>query len=185
MLSSPDALDPESVGPTAEAVRVHRCCACCCCGLTCATQIDDRSPIEFSSTPAREIWQRLSAVPAGGFDRAAFVDALDPTLAGVVRTMYADPEPLPDDESSLRQALDQSLLTLRRNQLDDEIESKEFDIREAEAAGDRSGVDRLVREVRDLRQARLDLDRRQQETTVLATTTTTDTGRSGRISTRR
>ena len=82
--------------------------------------------------------------------------------------MYADPEPLPEDEASLRQALGQSLLTLRRNQLDDEIEAKEFDIREAEASGDRSGVDRLVHEVRDLRQARLDLDRRQQETTVLS-----------------
>ncbi len=100
-------------------------------------------PIEFSSTPAREIWQRLGDVPASSFDRAAFVDSLDPTLAGVVRTMYADPEPLPDDEASLHQALGQSLLTLRRNQLDDEIEAKEFDIREAEASGDRSGVDRL------------------------------------------
>ena len=110
----------------------------------------------------------MSAVPVSGFDRAAFADSLDPTLAGVVRTMYADPEPLPEDEASLHQALGQSLLTLRRNQLDDEIEAKEFDIREAEASGDRSGVDRLVREVRDLRQSRLDLDRRQQETTVLS-----------------
>ncbi len=67
--------------------------------------------------------------------------------------MFADLEPLPDDEVALRQALDQSLLTLRRNRLDEEIGAKEFDIREAEAAGDRPAADSLLREVMDLKTA--------------------------------
>ena len=120
------------------------------------------------STPAREIWTRLLAQPIAGFDRQAFVDSLDATLAGVVRTMFADPEPLPDDEMALRQALDQSVLALRRNRLDEEIGAKEFDIREAEAAGDRATAESLLREVSGLKQSRLDLDRRRNETTVLS-----------------
>ena len=81
--------------------------------------------------------------------------------------MYADPEPLPDDDVALRQALEQSLLTLRRNRLDEEIGAKEFDIREAEAEGDRPTAEALLREVVELKQRRLDLDRQRDTTTVL------------------
>jgi hypothetical protein len=81
--------------------------------------------------------------------------------------MYADPEPLPDDEDALHQALEQSLLTLRRNRLDEEIGAKEYDIREAEAEGDRPTAEALLREVMELKQRRLDLDRQRDTTTVL------------------
>jgi DNA primase len=169
VLSSPDALDPESVGRLIRRaefsllrlllVRPY---------LRSAVESPSSEQVEFVSTPAREIWASLREQPIGGFDRQAFVDALDPTLAGVVRTMYADVEPLPDDEGGLHQALDQSLLTLRRNRIDEEIGAKEFDIREAEAASDRPTAERLLREVMLLKQRRLELDRRRQETTVLS-----------------
>jgi len=132
------------------------------------TSLPDGVEVDFVSTPAREIWARLQPQPIGGFDRAAFVESLDATLAGVVRTMYADIEPLSDDEADLRQALDQSLLTLRRARLDEEIGAKEFDIREAEAAGDKPTADSLLHEVIDLKQRRLELDRRRDQTTVLS-----------------
>ncbi len=170
VLSSPDALDPESVG------RLIRRAEFSLLRLLLlrpylrneldASGVDN--DIEFVSTPAREIWTRLQSQPVAGFDRQAFVDSLDDTLAGVVRTMFADLEPLPDDDDGLHQALDQSLLTLRRNRLDDEIGAKEFDIREAESAGDRETAERLVREVRDLKGRRLALDRQRDETTVLS-----------------
>ena len=167
VLSSPDALDPESVGRLLHRAEVSL--------LRLAlmrpylrTALPDDVYLDFVSTPAREIWTRLQAQPIAGFDRAAFVDSLDATLGGVVRTMYADVEPLSDDESDLRQALDQSLLTLRRARLDEEIGAKEFDIREAEAAGDRPTADSLLHEVIDLKQRRLELDRRRDQTTVLS-----------------
>jgi DNA primase len=167
VLSSPDALDPESVGRLLHKAEVSL--------LRLAlmrpylrTALPDDVHLDFVSTPAREIWTRLQAQPIAGFDRAAFVDSLDATLGGVVRTMYADVEPLSDDESDLRQALDQSLLTLRRARLDEEIGAKEFDIREAEAAGDRPTADSLLHEVIDLKQRRLELDRRRDQTTVLS-----------------
>jgi len=167
LLSSPDALDPESVGRLLHRAEVSL--------LRLAlmrpylrTALPDDVYLDFVSTPAREIWTRLQAQPIAGFDRAAFVDSLDATLGGVVRTMYADVEPLSDDESDLRQALDQSLLTLRRARLDEEIGAKEFDIREAEAAGDRPTADSLLHEVIDLKQRRLELDRRRDQTTVLS-----------------
>jgi DNA primase len=170
VLSSPDALDPESVGRLIRRaefsllrlllLRPYLRNALATSGV--------EEDVEFVSTPAREIWTRLRLQPVAGFDRAAFVESLDPTLAGVVRTMFADLEPLPDDEAALRQAFDQSLLTLTRNRLDEEIGAKEFDIREAEAAGDRSTAESLLRDVSALRNKRMDLDRQRNETTVLS-----------------
>jgi len=176
VLSSPDALDPESVGQLirrAEFSLLRLLLLRPYLRSELDAGVDER--IEFVSTPAREIWTRLQEQPIAGFDRQAFVDSLDDTLAGVVRTMFADLEPLPDDDMALRQALDQSLLTLRRNRMDEEIGAKEFDIREAEAAGDRQTADALLREVRDLKQRRLDLDRRRNETTVLSQKRSTPT----------
>jgi DNA primase len=166
VLASPDALDPESVARLLKKAE-FTLLRLLLLRPYLRDELSDPTAIEFVSTPAREIWARLRDVPAAGFDRAAFVEGLDPTLAGVVRTMFADLDPLPDDELALRQALDQSLLTLSRNRIDEEIGAKEFDIREAEAAGDRVTAERLLRDVSELKSRRLDLDRRRQETTLL------------------
>ena len=166
VLSSPDALDPESVGRLLKRAE-FTLLRLLLLRPYLRDVLPDDAQIDFSSTPAREIWLRMSGTPSAGFDRAAFVDSLDPTLAGVVRTMYADPEPIPDDQASLRQGLEQSLLTLERNRLDEEIGAVEFDIREAEAAGDRPTADRLLRNIAALKTRRLDLDRKRTETTVL------------------
>jgi DNA primase len=168
VLSSPEALDPESVGKLVRKAEFSLLRLVLLRPYLRTDLAESGEEIEFVSTPAREIWNALRAQPTAGFERQAFVDSLDPTLAGVVRTMFADPEPLPEDEQALEQALDQSLLTLRRNRLDDEIGAKEFDIREAEAAGDRLTAESLLREISDLKARRLDLDRRRQETTVLS-----------------
>jgi DNA primase len=166
VLSSPDALDPQAVARLLKKAE-FTLLRLLLLRPYLRVDIDQPEAIEFVTTPAREIWSRLKQAVTAGFDRAAFADALDPTLAGVVRTMYADPEPLPDDEIALRQALEQSRLTLSRNRVDEEIGAVEFDIREAEAAGDRPTAERLMREMSDLKARRLELDRRRQTTTLL------------------
>jgi DNA primase len=166
VLASPDALDPQAVAhllKKAEFTLLRL--------VLMRPYLREETPelddVEFASTPAREIWTRLQDAAVAGFDRAAFAESLDPTLAGVVRTMYADPEPLPEDEVALRQALEQSLLTLRRNRLDEEIGAVEFDLREAEAQGDRPAAEKLLRDVSELKTRRLDLDRQRDTNTVL------------------
>ncbi|MEP7360566.1 MAG: DNA primase, partial [Chloroflexota bacterium] len=166
VLSSPDALDPQAVASLLKRAEFSLLRLNLLRPYLRDT-IAEPANIEFASTPAREIWTRMLETDVAGFERAAFAESLDPTLAGIVRTMYADPEPLPDDEMELRQALDQSLLTLRRNRLDEEIGAKEYDIREAEADGDKPAADRLLHEVSDLKTRRLDLDRERETTTVL------------------
>ena len=166
VLSSPDALDPQAVARLLKPAE-FTLLRLLLLRPYLRDDIDAPEAVDFVSTPAREIWARLNQTELAGFDRAAFAEALDPTLAGVVRTMYADPEPLPDDEIALRQALEQSVLTLHRNRLDEEIGAKEFDIREAEVAGDRPTAEHLLREVSELKARRLELDRRRQTTTLL------------------
>ncbi len=171
VLSSPDALDPESVGHLVSKaefglLRLLLLRPYLRDGL--AEDADGEVQDEFVSTPAREIWRQLREQPVAGFERQAFVDSLDPTLAGVVRTMFADLDPLPDDDATLRQALNQTLLTLRRDALREEINEKESDMREAEASGDRERVRQLLQELSPLRDRLLDINRRQQETTVLS-----------------
>ena len=166
VLASPDALDPESVARLLKRsersiirlalLRPHL-----------REQIEGLGDVKFVTTPAREIWKSMGTTSVAAFDRAAFVETLDPTLAGIVRTLYADPEPVPDEEDALRRAVEQSLLTLERNRIDERISAAEFDIRDAEAEGDQETANRLRREVLDLHTERLQLDRRVTETTVL------------------
>jgi len=167
VLSSPDALDPEAVartiGPTESGllrlmlVRPYL-----------RDRLDGRLSTElFVTTLARELWRHIEATPAAGFDRAAFVETLDPTLAAVARTLFANTDPLPDEDGDLGQAVEQSLLSLERDHLIERLEFVRAELSEAEAGGDNDTSDRLRREVRELQTQRLDLDRRREQTTVL------------------
>ena len=101
VLASPDALDPEAVARTLEPVE-SALLRVLLSGRTCANRSADRLTADlFVTTPARELWRAIEATPAVGFDRAAFVDGLDPTLAAVARTLFARNDPLPDDDESL------------------------------------------------------------------------------------
>ena len=89
-----------SVGSSA--ARSSACCACCSCARTCATSWP-RPGVDTGDRVRQHAGARDLAAPpvssrSPGFDRQAFVDSLDATLAGVVRTMFADLEPLPDDD---------------------------------------------------------------------------------------
>jgi len=121
----------------------------------------------FVTTPARELWRQIDQTSSVGFDRAAFVESLDPTLAAVARTLFARTDPLPDDDMALRQSVEQSLLGLERNRITERLEYVRAELSEAEANSDSTASERLRREVLELQTQRLDLDRRRDQTTVL------------------
>jgi DNA primase len=167
VLASPDALDPEAVARTVEPVEAHLLRL-----LLERPYLRDLlagrvSEHDFTTTPARELWRRIDATPAAGFDRNRFVEALEPTLAAVARTLFARNDPLPDDETSLRQAAEQSLLTLERNRVGELLEYKRAELAEAEAATDDELASRLRSDVLELQGRRLELDRRRDQTTLL------------------
>jgi DNA primase len=172
IMATPGALDPQAVEraltrPESTLLRLL---------LLHIEQIErvrDRlTPDLLSSTPARELWKALreASDPATGksFDRTAFLDGLEPTLSAVARTLYARTDPVPDDEPALVQAVEQSLLTLQRQQLSETIDFKRAELAEAEADDDDAAVSRLTRDVLELQQRRLELDRERASTTLLA-----------------
>jgi DNA primase len=169
VLSSPDALDPEAVARTLEPVEaalLHLLLV----RPYLRNLVEGRlAAADFVTTPARELWQRIEATPIAGFDRAAFVESLDPTLAAVARTLFARTDPLPEDESALSQAIEQSLLALERNRLTERLEFVRAELSEAEAADDEQAASQLRRTVLDLQARRLDLDRRREQATLLTT----------------
>jgi DNA primase len=126
----------------------------------------------FVTTPARELWKALgSAVTEAGsahFELKSFIEGLEPTTRAVAQTLMARTDPLPHDEADIRQAIDQSLLTLEKARLAEQIEYTRARLAEAEAADDSSELERLQREVLDLQRRRLELDRAVDDTSLLA-----------------
>jgi DNA primase len=179
ILAQPDALDPRAVDRAIEPAEatllrlllVHP-------DLFAATArrlATDPGLAEdpFITTPARELWRALGSAlgdetPIEGFDRAAFVASLEPTLATVARTLLARTEPLPASDAETTQAIDQSLLTLERARLSERIEFTRASLAEAEAARDEGGLRDLQREVLQLQRRRLELDRAVADSSLLA-----------------
>ena len=167
ILASPDALDPEAVARTLEPVESGLLRLLLLRPYVREAIVGRLSADLFVTTPARELWRRIDATPSVGFDRAAFVEGLDPTLAAVARTLFARNDPMPEDDSALRQAVEQSLIGLERNRITERLDYVRAELSEAEANGDHEVGERLRREALELQQQRLDLDRRREETTIL------------------
>ena len=83
--------------PGARAGGVRRCCACCCCTPVLMRRRSRSSAGPRCFVHARRpasCWQRSSATPPAGFDRAAFVEsASSRRSAAVARTLYARRRP--------------------------------------------------------------------------------------------
>ncbi len=126
----------------------------------------------FVSTPARELWKalgaRLQEVGSDHFDRAAFIGELDPTVRAVAQTLMARTDPLSDSDGHTQQAIDQSLLTLERARLAEQVEYTRARLAEAETADDDAEMERIQREVLDLQRRRFELDRAVADTSLLA-----------------
>ena len=190
VMAQPDALDPRAVEGTLEPseralLRLLLLHPELVPGLETRLTSD-----VLTTTPARELWKRLQSAAADlgsgsgarSFDRTAFVESLEPTLAAVARTLYARTDPVPAAGPELTQAIDQSLLTLQRTRLAEEIEFTRAELAEAEAADDADATHRLQQAVLDLNRRRMELDRRRADTSLLAnrrsppTRTATPTG---------
>jgi DNA primase len=174
VMAQPDALDPRAVEQTiepAEATLLRLVLLYPSHYPAAAARLGRET---LSTTPARELWQALgSAVQAGTeaparLDRAAFVESLEPTLATVARTLLARTDPVPDSDSAIDQAIEQSLLTLERARLSDRIEFARARLAEAEAADDEAELETLQREVLELQRRRLELDRAVADSSLLA-----------------
>lgn len=168
ILASPDALDPEAVARTLEPVESGLLRLLLLRPYLRELVAGRLKAEDFVTTPARELWRRLEDTPAAGFDRAAFVETLDPTLAAVARTLFARTDPLPDDDITLGQAVEQSLLSLERNRMSERLEFTRAELAEAEATADNETAARLLREVQELQAHRLELDHRRDETSLLS-----------------
>jgi DNA primase len=172
VMAQPDALDPRAVERAlepAEATLLRLLLTFPGHYAATAPRITDDV---FVTTPARELRTALAAVLAEDetqtFDRSAFVNGLEPTLAGVARTLLARTDPLPQGPVDVQQAIDQSLLTLERARLAERIEYTRARLAEAEAAHEVAELERLQHEVLELQQRRLALDRAVADTSLLA-----------------
>lgn len=171
-MAQPDALDPRAVERAVEPAEATllRLLLLYPSRVHATAERLEREP--FVTTPARELWSALwSAVREAGsdhFDRAAFIGALEPTLRTIAQTLMARTDPLPDDDSQIQQAIDQSLLTLQRTHLAERIEYARARLAEAEAAGETAELPGLQQEVLELQRRRLELDRAVDDTSLLA-----------------
>ncbi|MEA2026006.1 MAG: hypothetical protein U9O18_04885, partial [Chloroflexota bacterium] len=172
VMAQPDALDPRAVERAIEPAEATLLRLMLRYPGRYAATCEGMQRDAFVTTPARELWKALGETltqdGSDHFDRAAFVGALDPTLRAVAQTLMARTDPLPDGEAQIRQAIDQSLLTLERARLAEQIEYTRARLAEAEAGDEEAELESLQREVLDLQRRRFELDRAVADTSLLA-----------------
>ncbi len=133
-------------------------------------------PDQLPSTVARELYRAIVTQRAADdhgvhppFDSAALLAALDDETAALARALYARTGP--DPRSLTGQQLDYEiarlLIELEDDQLRQRSEFNEVAQAEAERAGDREAIARLMLERRTINEARRSLDRRREQTRLL------------------
>ena len=172
VMAQPDALDPRAVERAIEPAEATLLRVLMRYPSYYAKTAESLSVDPFVTTPARELWKALgSALTQQGTDRfelKTFIEAQEPTTRTVAQTLMARTTPLPDDEGAIHQAIDQSLLTLERARLAEQIEYTRARLADAEAAHDQAELTRLQGEVLELQRRRLELDRAVNDSSLLA-----------------
>ncbi len=172
VMAQPDALDPRAVERAIEPAEATllRLMLRYPSYYHATVETFDHDP--FVTTPARELWkalgEALTQTGSATFELKSFIEGLESTSRAVAQTLIARTTPLPDDQSAIQQAIDQSLLTLDRARLAEQIEYTRARLAEAEAAADTVELKRLTHEVLDLQRRRLELDRAADGTSLLA-----------------
>jgi DNA primase len=172
LMAQPDALDPRAVERAvdpAEAALLRLLLRYPSRSHDVAQKLDGGV---FVTTPARELWKALSEQltqhGSDHFELKSFIEGLEPTTRAVAQTLISGSSPVPDQEAQIRQAIEQSLLTLERSRLSEQIEYTRARLAEAEAAHDATELSQLQLEVLDLQRRRLELDRAVDDTSLLA-----------------
>jgi len=139
--------------------------------------VEELGPDQLPSTVARELFRAIVLQRESDdqgvhppFDSAALLLAVDEETAALARALYAKPGPDPRTlgTSQLHYEVTRLLLELEDDQLRERSDYNEAAQGEAERAGDRDAIDRLMNERRQINEARRSLDRRREETRLLA-----------------
>jgi DNA primase len=172
VMAQPDALDPRAVERAIEPAEAALLRLTLRYPGTYHATAEHLGAELFVTTPARELWKALGAAitqqGSARFELKPFIEGLEPTVRAVAQTLIARTGPLPEDERDVRQAIDQSLLTLERARLAEQIEYTRARLAEAEAADDEAELKRLGSEVLELQRRRLELDRAANDASLLA-----------------
>ena len=134
---------------------------------------EELGPDQLPSTVARELFRAIVFQRESDdqgihppFDGAALLLTVDEETAALARALYAKPGPDPRTLSAgqLHYEVTRLLLELEDDQLRERSDYNEAAQGEAERAGDRDAIDRLMQERRQINEARRSLDRRREET---------------------
>ena len=139
--------------------------------------VDELGPDQLPSTVARELFRAMVLQRAPNdqgirpaFDSAALLLAVDEETGALARALYAKPGPDPREVEPQRLDYEVTRLLI---ELEDDVLRERSDYNEAaqgeaERAGDRDAIGRLLLERRQINEARLSLDRRRDQTRLLA-----------------
>jgi DNA primase len=135
--------------------------------------MDRLAPGDLPSTVARELYRAILTQRAPNddgihppFDSAVLIASLDDETAALARALYAMDEPSPRDlgQGDVDYELDRLLLDLEEDRVAQRAAFTQEALGEAERAGDRDAIQRLLVELRDVHEARRSLDRRRDQT---------------------
>jgi DNA primase len=139
--------------------------------------VERLGPDQLPSQPARELYRAVVLQRAPDdhgvhppFDAAALLAALDDETAALGRALYAldGPSPRDLDQHDVEYSIENLLLDLEVDRLEQRSEFSRNALAEAEREGDRSMIDQLLRELRQMNESRRSLDRRRDQTRYLA-----------------
>ena len=139
--------------------------------------VNELGPDRLPSEVARELFRAIVFQRAPNdqgvhppFDAAALLLSLDDETAALARALYAKagPDARGLDPAHLDYEITRLLLELEDDQLRDRSDYNEAAQGEAERAGDRDAIARLMLERRQINEMRLSLDRRRDQTRLLA-----------------
>ncbi len=137
---------------------------------------EELGPDQLPSTVARELFRAIvlqrEADERGvhpPFDSAALLAGLDDETAALARALYArtGPDPRTLTGSQLDYEIARLLIELEDDQLRQRSEFNEVAQAEAERAGDRESIARMMLEGRSINESRRSLDRRREQTRLL------------------
>ncbi len=139
--------------------------------------VDELGPDQLPSTVARELFRALVLQRAPNdqgihppFRWEELLQGLDDETAALARALVAKPGPDPRglDASQLDYEVSRLQLELEHDVLHERSDYNEAAQGEAERAGDREAIARLMLDHRQINEARLSLDRRRDQTRLLA-----------------
>ncbi len=131
---------------------------------------EELGPDQLPSTLARELYRAIVLQRAPDdhgvhppFDRAALFLVLDDETRSLAQAVLAQDRPAPEARE-----IDRLLLDLEDDRVRERSDYNESALAEAERAGDKASIDRLLAERRLINDTRRSIDRRREDTRLLA-----------------